>query len=294
MDRRSLLGRAGALGAFGLAGCLGGSTGGRSPTDGEPEDTGDGTDAGTPAGTPSPSPTPTADGDGGGSGNGIPSTSVPDKPHPLDREGAVAYARSYERARTVERLAFDGATEVSVTCEAFLHRETPAGFVVLAGCGGSATDGGRYADLGGRPAFYYLADERTVRVADPRRTGADRTYAADAPDGNLDHPAGIRLYNFLPSARHLAVRVVHRGSGETAHDAEHELDAESGAVVEGLARRRGTYAVTVASGEASATAEWTVGEGTGGRATLTGTLAPGPDAGIGTARIDEIEQLGPV
>lgn len=280
MDRRSFLRGAAVVGATALAGCSGGdgSGDGSSPTTtGGPDD------------TTTTSPTPTT--------RAVTPPPVPDKPSNLDREGAVTFVRATERRRTFDELDFEEAEEVSVSCAAIYHRMAGSGHVVLAACGGSARGGGQVVDRGAEPvAVYYVDADRTVRVADLSRLerAVAEAYAAADPAENLNSGAGIRLYNLLDASRTLSVRAVHLGSGETAYEADHDLDAESGVLVPNVTRRRGSYAVTAESGDASGQGGWTVTADTVGETELTATLAPGPSLGVKPARIGEVGDLGPV
>ncbi|PSQ17341.1 hypothetical protein BRD00_07760 [Halobacteriales archaeon QS_8_69_26] len=276
MERRRFLRGAAAAVAVGVAGCNGGGD------DGSPGTTDDGGRV-TVDPTPTPQPGPTTPPD-------------PEKPDPLDAEGATAFVRATERRRTYDEIVTDDTEEVSLTCEAFHHRSAGDGHVVLTGCGGSASGGGDTVDVSGRPTFYYVGPERTVRVEGAERIDrpSDAAYAAEDDADNVDTAGGVRLYSFLDSSQRVSVEVTHLTSGDTALDEEYDLDAGSGVVVENVARRRGSYGVTVGVGDASATGGWTVTEDTVGRAVLTGTVAPGPDVGVQPARIEEIVALGPV
>lgn len=280
MDRRHFLRGAAAAVAVGVAGCNGGDSGddGGSPgtTEGSDDDP-------TINITPTPEPGPTTPPD-------------PEKPESIDADGATEFVRATERRRTFGRIVDDDTGEVSLTCRAFHHRSTGEGHVVLVGCGGSARSGGDVVDVSGTPVFYYVDAGRTVRVGEAERIDRPEgdAYAAGDPGENVEGAGGIRLYNFLDSARSPTLRVEHLTSGDVAHEETYDLDAGTGAVVENVARRRGSYGVTVEVDGASATGGWTVTADTVGRAILTGTVAPGPSVGVQPAEIDEIVGLGPV
>lgn len=282
MDRRSFLRAAAAAGVAGLAGCFGGGSGdgdGSSPT------TVDGSD-GTTTTPPTTTTTPA-----------VTTPPEPEKPTPLTRDGAVSFVEATERKRTFEQLNFEGADEVSVSCNALYHRGAGAGHVVLAACGGSARGDGTVVDEGSEPiAVYYVDADSTVRVGEVSRVerAPSDAYAAADSGENLDTGAGIRLYDFRSSPRTFSVRVVHLGSGETAYEADHEVGAESGVLVENVARRRGSYSVAVEAGDASGEGGWTVTGDTVGETVLTATLTPGPSLGVKPARFGEVGGLGPV
>lgn len=190
----------------------------------------------------------------------------PDRPDELTPESVAAFVNRSEYVRTYNR-SYEGMTRIDIACEARHTERTPAGFYLIAACGGSASNAEMVADFGPTPVPYFVDETTTIRVGDldARSRSVTETYAAADPEENVNPPnqsaAGFRVYNFADRTHDLSVDVTYLNASrpERVLSTAYELRPRRGVRQERVTVRRGTYRIEARLDDgATATYRWTV------------------------------------
>lgn len=206
----------------------------------------------------------------------------PERPADLSKEQARKYVEALEEARLENRMRSYGGKEVadlSIWIESVYDTGAHGGHYILVRSEGYAnyTDN-THADYVGRPGFYFVSPNLTVRNGRPERRSRDceTVYAADDPAENFVTPceygaASFRACGFHPDVHDISVIISFLGGDGTAtepfdtvFESEYSLSPGKSVRQGSVTYRRGHYRVTAALDNGDETTfRWDLSRGTG-------------------------------